>query len=239
VLAGPLALRSQLLGLVAATLLAAAALALTACGGDDEESGGEERGQGATGAVQPAEGECRDARKPRPRRVREQPAPRFRLDREKTYVAKVETSCGDFEIELDSEHAPRTGGSFVTLARKGFYDGLSFHRIVTGFVIQGGDPRGNGTGGPGYTVRERPPSDVVYSEGVVAMAKTEVEPPGTSGSQFFVVTSNDAALQPIYAYLGKVTKGLETVHRIEEVPAGPDEQPVRPVVIERIRISVR
>jgi cyclophilin family peptidyl-prolyl cis-trans isomerase len=105
-------------------------------------------------------------------------------------------------------------------------------------VIQGGDPTGTGSGGPGYSVREPPPSDIVYSEGVVAMAKAGNEPPGTSGSQFFVVTS-DSTLPPDYALLGDVTKGLDVVHRIEEVPAGPDERPVQPIVIKRIDISVK
>jgi cyclophilin family peptidyl-prolyl cis-trans isomerase len=150
----------------------------------------------------------------------------------------VVTSCGTFKIELDSKQAPRTGGSFVALAREGFYDGLTFHRIVRGFVIQGGDPRGDGSGGPGYSVTERPPDDVAYSEGVVAMAKTEADPPGRSGSQFFVVTSPSAPLEPVYALLGEVTDGLDVVHAIEQVPAGPDEKPVDPVAIEKVTIEV-
>ena len=148
------------------------------------------------------------------------------------------TSCGTFDIELDSKQAPITGGSFVSLVRKGFYDKLIFHRIVTGFVIQGGDPTGTGRGGPGYRVTEEPPSDIVYSEGVVAMAKAGNEPPGASGSQFFVVTS-DSQLPPDYALLGKVTKGMDVVHAIEEVPAGPDERPVSPVVIDKITVSAK
>jgi cyclophilin family peptidyl-prolyl cis-trans isomerase len=148
------------------------------------------------------------------------------------------TSCGTFDIELDSKDAPVTGGSFVSLVRKGFYNKLIFHRIVTGFVIQGGDPTGTGRGGPGYRVREEPPADIVYSEGVVAMAKAGDEPPGASGSQFFVVTS-DSSLPAEYALLGKVTKGMDVVHAIEEVPAGPDERPVSPVVIDKITIETR
>jgi cyclophilin family peptidyl-prolyl cis-trans isomerase len=151
----------------------------------------------------------------------------------------VVTSCGTFEIELDSKHSPRTGGSFVTLAREGFYDGLGFHRIVTSFVIQGGDPLGNGQGGPGYTIREPPPEDTVYSEGVVAMAKTETDPPGTSGSQFFIVTSDDAQLEPVYALLGHVTKSLDVVKRIDLTPAGPDAQPITPILIKKIKITVK
>jgi cyclophilin family peptidyl-prolyl cis-trans isomerase len=229
--------RARLRLLAAALALVAAALLVAGCGDDDGE-GGDQAGSPAV-TTQAAKGECKAVREPKSRKARKQQKPTFELDADKTYVARVETSCGEFEIELDAKTAPKTGGSFVTLAREGFYDGLSFHRIVTGFVIQGGDPRGNGTGGPGYTVTEPPPRDVVYSEGVVAMAKSQVDPPGASGSQFFVVTSDDAALEPIYALLGKVTKGLDVVHRIEEVPAGPDERPVQPVVIDRITISTR
>jgi peptidyl-prolyl cis-trans isomerase B (cyclophilin B) len=222
-----------------AVALIAAALALAACGGDGDKNADQAKGgTGATGATAgESGGSCRPAREPAPKRVKKQSKPSLRLSPDKTYTATVESNCGSFVIQLDSKQAPRTGGSFVTLARKGFYDGLTFHRIVTGFVIQGGDPAGNGSGGPGYTVLEKPRDDVVYSEGVVAMAKTGVEPPGTSGSQFFVVTSDDARLPPDYALLGKVTKGIDVVHRIEEVPAGPDEAPVEPVVIKRIRVE--
>ena len=125
----------------------------------------------------------------------------------------------------------------MSLARKKFYDGLTFHRIVPGFVVQGGDPRGIGTGGPGYKVRERMPDDLVYSEGVVAMAKAGDEPPGTSGSQFFVVTAADANLAPDYALVGEVKDGFDTVRRIELIPAGADAQPVLPIVIKKITIS--
>jgi peptidyl-prolyl cis-trans isomerase B (cyclophilin B) len=169
--------------------------------------------------------------------VKKRKPPSFQLSSERTYTAKVETNCGTFEIRLDAKQTPRTGGSFVTLVREGFYDGLTFHRIVKGFVIQGGDPLGNGMGGPGYSIRERPPQDIVYSEGVVAMAKTGAEPAGTSGSQFFVVTA-DTPLPPDYALLGRVTKGLDVVHRIESVPAGADGFPTKPVVIKKIDVTV-
>ncbi len=147
------------------------------------------------------------------------------------------TNCGEFEITLDPARAPRTGGSFKTLVDKRFYDGLSFHRIVAGFVIQGGDPKGDGSGGPGYTITEAPPQDLTYGKGVVAMAKTETEPAGTSGSQFFVVTGEDAGLPPDYALLGKVTKGQDVVDKIGVAEVGPDEKPLQPIVIRQIRIT--
>jgi cyclophilin family peptidyl-prolyl cis-trans isomerase len=152
----------------------------------------------------------------------------------------VTTNCGSFEITLDAKRAPRTGGSFAYLARKGFYDGLTFHRISPGFVIQGGDPRGDGTGGPGYMVVERPPRSLAYDKGVVAMAKTQTEPAGASGSQFFVVTADSTPLDPEYALVGRVTAGQDVVDRIGKLPSDPStERPRDPVVIRSIRISER
>jgi peptidyl-prolyl cis-trans isomerase B (cyclophilin B) len=147
----------------------------------------------------------------------------------------VETSCGSFEIELDTARAPRTTSSFAYLARQGVYNGTAIHRIEPGFVIQGGDPSGNGTGGPGYFVDEQPPQDLSYTRGVVAMAKSAAEPPGRSGSQFFVVTAADAGLSPDYALLGRVSAGFEVVERIEQLGA-PGGRPRTPVTIERIGI---
>jgi peptidyl-prolyl cis-trans isomerase B (cyclophilin B) len=162
--------------------------------------------------------------------------PSAKLQKGKTYVARVLTNCGEFEITLDPR-SPRTGGSFKTLVDKHFYDGLSFHRIVAGFVIQGGDPSGDGSGGPGYSITEPPPQDLTYSKGIVAMAKAETEPPGTSQSQFFVVTGEDAGLPPDYALLGKVTKGQDVVDKIGVAEVGPDERPLQPIVIRQIRIT--
>ena len=102
--------------------------------------------------------------------------PKERLDKREAYVATVKTTCGTFEITLDAKRAPKTGGSFKHLADEGVYDGTTFHRVEPGFVIQGGDPAGNGTGGPGYSIVEPPPGDLTYDKGVVAMAKTETEP---------------------------------------------------------------
>jgi peptidyl-prolyl cis-trans isomerase B (cyclophilin B) len=181
-------------------------------------------------------GACKDVSAPRPKSIHER-KPTLRLDPARTYLATVATSCGTFVIKLDSKRAPKTGGSFVTLASRGFYDGLGFHRIAPGFVIQGGDPAGNGSGGPGYKIRERPPADVVYSEGTVAMAKAGPEPAGTSGSQFFVVTGANANLPPDYALLGQVTKGLAVVHRIQDLASTSDGPPKKPVVMEKISIS--
>jgi peptidyl-prolyl cis-trans isomerase B (cyclophilin B) len=148
----------------------------------------------------------------------------------------VDTNCGSFTIALDSKQAPKTTGSFVYLVKHHVYDDTLIHRIQPGFVIQGGDPLGNGTGGPGYHVDERPPSDLAYTLGVAAMARTQAEPPGRSGSQFFVVTVPDAGLDPTYALLGKVTTGLDVVERIGRLgtQAG---VPTETVVIKKITLA--
>jgi cyclophilin family peptidyl-prolyl cis-trans isomerase len=150
-------------------------------------------------------------------------------------TATAETSCGSFEIALDAARAPKTTSSFAYLARRGVYNDTLFHRIVPGFVVQGGDPTGSGTGGPGYSVDEQPPQNLSYTHGVVAMAKSPAEPPGRSGSQFFVVTEPDAGLTPDYALLGHVIGGLDAVQRIEQLGT-PSGRPRAPVVIRRITI---
>ena len=164
--------------------------------------------------------------------------PQEQVRRGETLVAAVKTSCGTFEIALDTRSSPKTVSSFAHMAREGLYDDTIFHRIIPGFVIQGGDPLGTGRGGPGYSVDEAPPSDTVYTKGTVAMAKTELEPPGRSGSQFYVVTEADAGLPADYALLGEVSSGEEVVDRISELgdPAGTGT-PLAPVVIRTITVS--
>ena len=159
------------------------------------------------------------------------------LDGSKTTTVGVLTNFGRFDIRLDVKDSPCTTSSFAALVRKGFFDGTHFHRIVPGFVIQGGDPTGTGKGGPGYTVRDVPPADATYTKGVVAMAKTGAEPSGTSGSQFFVVTAADAGLPPQYAILGTVTKGLRVVDRIGKLGNPATERPTRKVVIQRMIVT--
>jgi peptidyl-prolyl cis-trans isomerase B (cyclophilin B) len=153
--------------------------------------------------------------------------------------AVVATSEGSFTIRLDDADSPNTVGSFEQLARKGFFDGTIFHRIVPGFVIQGGDPTGTGGGGPGYTTTDAPPSDTHYTHGVVAMAKTASDPAGTAGSQFFVVTGADAGLPPDYAVLGRVVKGLAVVDRIGKLGDPATEKPTKRVVLRHITIRER
>jgi peptidyl-prolyl cis-trans isomerase B (cyclophilin B) len=180
---------------------------------------------------------CTKVEAPKGKGVGDLKKPTTQLDPKKSYTAVVTTSCGEFEIALDVKRAPKTTASFAFLARKHLYDDTTFHRIVPGFVIQGGDPSGDGTGGPGYTVVEAPPQNLSYTRGVVAMAKGGTEPPGASGSQFYVVTGEDAGLPPEYALLGEVSKGQDVVDTIGTSPTDPStERPLDPVVIESITI---
>jgi cyclophilin family peptidyl-prolyl cis-trans isomerase len=217
-------------------LLLALTLLVAACGEDDDAGDG--AAATPTAAEEAAPAGCEAAEEPEPKGDGDLKKPKETLDGSKTYVATVSTNCGDFEITLDSKRAPKTGGSFKFLADQGFFDGTTFHRIVAGFVIQGGDPQGTGEGGPGYSVVEAPPQDLVYEKGVVAMAKTQTEAAGTSGSQFFVVTAEDAGLPPDYALLGKVTAGQDVVDKIGVAETDPaSEKPLEPVVISSVKVT--
>ena len=221
----------------AAPIAVACALLIAGCGEDDEPAEPAEPAATQTPGPAAAAG-CEAASAPEPKGSQDLPKPKERLKRGTTYVATVTTNCGEFQITLDARSAPRTGGSFKALADQGFYDGTTFHRIAAGFVIQGGDPQGTGTGGPGYSVVEAPPRDIAYENGVVAMAKTDTEEPGTSGSQFFVVTAEDAQLPADYALLGRVTAGMEVVDKIAAVETDPStEQPLEPVVMSSVAVA--
>ncbi|MBK5218295.1 MAG: peptidylprolyl isomerase [Thermoleophilia bacterium] len=180
-------------------------------------------------------GGCKKVEAPEPKEVSFS-KPEQTVEQGEKVNAVVQTSCGTFTIALDTERAPITSNSFAFLAEEGFYDDLTFHRIVPGFVIQGGDPEGTGSGGPGYSVDEKPPANIEYTKGVVAMAKSEAEPPGRSGSQFYVVTAPDAGLPAEYAIVGEVSDGYPVVKRIEE-QGGADEKPKQTVLIESITIE--
>jgi peptidyl-prolyl cis-trans isomerase B (cyclophilin B) len=161
------------------------------------------------------------------------------LDAAKTYDVTLETNCGTFTFQLDQKQSPNAAAAFVDLVDKGYFDDTTFHRIVPGFVIQGGDPTGTGNGGPGFTTVDKPPPDAKYTHGVVAMAKTAVQPPGTAGSQFFVVTTADAGLSPDYAIIGKVVKGLAVVDKIGTFGTPNDEAgtPTEVVVIQKATVT--
>jgi cyclophilin family peptidyl-prolyl cis-trans isomerase len=219
-------------------LLALGSLALAGCGSGGGKSSGETAGAAPTPESSTTATGCERVAKPQPKSVGTLSAPKAPLAAGKTYVATMSTTCGDFQITLDAKRAPRTGASFAALAKSGFFDGTTFHRIVAGFVIQGGDPTGTGKGGPGYKVVEKPPAGLQYTRGVVAMAKTQIEAPGTSGSQFFVVTGQDAQLPPDYALLGKVTGGMGVVDKIAAAQTDQaTEMPIDPIVIKSVAIA--
>jgi len=163
------------------------------------------------------------------------------LDESKTYEIVVDTNKGSFTFELATKTSPCTTASIAGLVQKGFFDGLTFHRIVPAFVIQGGDPAGNGSGGPGYSTVDAPPKDTEYVKGLVAMAKAGNEPAGTSGSQFFVVTGANAGLPPDYAVLGRVTEGLDVVEKIGVLgdPNDPNGTPTERVEIKTMKLENR
>jgi peptidyl-prolyl cis-trans isomerase B (cyclophilin B) len=228
-------------------LLGACALGLAACGsGDDDTASTGATSSGASTAQPPAQAGslpagCRRVAAPKPKSGRER-RPATRLARGRAWTADLQTNCGTISIRLANARAPRTASSFATLVRRGFYDDLTFHRIAGDpasgpFVIQGGDPLGTGVGGPGFSVVEAPPSGTRYTRGTVAMAKTATEAPGTSGSQFFIVTAEDAGLPPEYALVGRVTDGADAVERIASVQTDQNERPVAPVVIQRATLG--
>jgi len=220
-----------------ATLLAVAVV-LAGCGGKTQSAGGDT----ATTAPPPATtttaapAGCKSVAAPKPKPDGGQKAPKTALDPAKTYSVTIETNCGSFTITLDQKQSPHATAAFVSLAKSGFFDRTTFHRIVPGFVIQGGDPTGTGTGGPGFSTIDPPRPTARYTRGVVAMAKTSAEPPGTAGSQFFVVTAADAGLPPDYAVIGTVTTGLPVVMRIGAL-GNAQERPTRPVVISRTSVA--
>jgi peptidyl-prolyl cis-trans isomerase B (cyclophilin B) len=161
------------------------------------------------------------------------------LDDGQAHSVVVKTNKGDFRFDLATKISPCTTASFAGLVQKGFFDGLTFHRIVPGFVIQGGDPEGNGMGGPGYSVVDAPPQDTKYEKGLVAMAKTQTDPAGTSGSQFFVVSGDGVNLPPDYAVLGHVTDGMDVVEKIGKLgnPADPSGTPTEKVTIDKMELK--
>ncbi len=179
---------------------------------------------------------CEDVAAPDPRDAPTLTPPEGTLDPAKTWQLTFETNCGDFTVDLDLALAPETTASLVFLAREGFYDDTIFHRIVPGFVIQGGDPTQTGTGGPGYATLDVPPGSVRYTKGTMAMAKSPLEPAGTAGSQFFVVSADGVNLQPEYAVVGTVSKGLDVVERIGAL-GDANERPTQPVVIRTVTVT--
>ena len=210
--------------IVAFALALALALSLAAAGCGGSSSPGETTETGG----------CEDVEAPAPRDDGGGTAPTERLDPERTWTLTFDTSCGTFVVTLDLDSAPATAASLVSLAKAGYYDDTIFHRIVPGFVIQGGDPTGTGSGGPGYEFANDPVS-VAYERGVVAMANAGRD---TNGSQFFIVLE-DAGLPPDYSVFGRVTSGMEVA---DEISAGPSTggqagQALEPVTMNRVTVA--
>jgi peptidyl-prolyl cis-trans isomerase B (cyclophilin B) len=153
------------------------------------------------------------------------------------YTIEFQTTQGNFTVDIDEELSPCNGDSMLQLAKDGFFNGIAFHRIVPGFVIQAGQSTKTTDGGPGYTTVDTPPADTEYSKGVVAMAKTEADPPGTGSSQFFVVTGDNVTLPPDYAPIGKVVEGMDVVEKIGKLGDRATQQPTEKVVIEHAKAS--
>jgi cyclophilin family peptidyl-prolyl cis-trans isomerase len=158
--------------------------------------------------------------------------PEMAIDPARRYTATIETSAGTMTAELFAAEAPRTVNNFVTLARDGFYEGVIFHRVIKGFMIQGGDPTGTGRGGPGYKFEDEPVKRP-YKRGTLAMANAG---PNTNGSQFFVMHS-DYGLPPSYTIFGKLTDGEEVVDAIATASTGAQDRPLEPVTIDRVTIA--
>ncbi|CAN5602880.1 peptidylprolyl isomerase [soil metagenome] len=159
-------------------------------------------------------------------------APEITIDPARRYSATIETSAGTMTAELFAADAPNTVNNFVFLARDGFYEGVIFHRVIKGFMIQGGDPTGTGSGGPGYQFRDEPVKRP-YKRGTLAMANAG---PNTNGSQFFVMHA-DYGLPPNYTIFGKLTDGEEVVDAIAGAPTGSQDRPTQPVSISKVTIS--
>jgi cyclophilin family peptidyl-prolyl cis-trans isomerase len=172
-----------------------------------------------------------------PGHVEVPPSQRKPLDPNKTYKVVMQTNQGTFTIKLDQKTSPHVAASFAALVRRGYFDGTIFHRIVPGFLIQGGDRTGTGRGYPGYTVVDKPPANTKYTAGLVAMAKTAVQKAGTAGSQFFIVTKGDLGLDPVYAVLGHVTGGMPVVKKIGQLGDLTTEKPTKRVVIQKARLT--
>lgn len=160
--------------------------------------------------------------------------PTMKIDTNKEYITSLKTNKGNFKIKLLAKDAPKTVNNFVFLSRDGFYDGLTFHRVVRDFMIQGGDPSGDGTGGPGYKFEDENLS-TDYEVGVVAMANSG---PNTNGSQFFIMTSDysDGKLPAEYSVFGRVIEGLEVIMKIGETETDESDKPTSPVIIEKISV---
>jgi peptidyl-prolyl cis-trans isomerase B (cyclophilin B) len=159
------------------------------------------------------------------------------LDAGQKRTIEFETTHGNFTVEMNAERSPCNASSMMTLAEEGFYNGITIHRIVPDFVIQAGNSEKTPDGGPGYTTIDPPLPETQYRKGDVAMAKTATEPPGTGGSEFFIVTGTDLQLPPDYAPVGRVVEGMNVVEKIGKLGNVETQQPTEKIVIKRADTS--
>lgn len=159
--------------------------------------------------------------------------PELSIDLSKTYTARLDTSAGSITMDLFAADAPLAVNNFAFLATEGYYDGVIFHRVIDGFVIQGGDPTGTGRGGPGYQFRDEFHSKTTYDRGTVAMANAG---PNTNGSQFFICHQN-VGLPNQYTIFGRVTDGMDVVDAIATAPTGAQDRPQDPVTIDSVAVT--
>ncbi|MFK7691914.1 peptidylprolyl isomerase [Paenibacillus sp. HJGM_3] len=234
--------KSKLLSLL--TLVAAAGLVLAACG---EKNAGKPNPspatvQGGTPAKTPAGTPAATAGQPTPKKWTSMPA--MSIDPKKNYVATIDTTKGKFSVQLYAENAPKTVNSFVFLSKEGFYDNVKFHRIIKNFMVQTGDPAGNGTGGPGYTIPdEYAGTPFKYKTGTVAMANTGQ--PNSGGSQFFICMNDECGglnSLPKYTIFGTVSEGFDVVQKIADTPVragarGELSDPTEEVKIKSITVK--
>lgn len=160
-------------------------------------------------------------------------APKMQIDAKKTYQATLATNMGKIVIELDAKNTPITVNNFVTLAQKKFYDGTIFHRIIDGFMIQGGDPQGTGMGGPGYSIPDELGAGNKNDKGTISMANAG---PNTGGSQFFINLVSNNFLDDKHAVFGKVIEGMDVVEKIGKVKTGAQDKPASDVTIQSVTI---
>ena len=161
--------------------------------------------------------------------------PAMAIDPKKNYAATIETNRGTIEIEFFALDAPITVNNFVFLANQRFYDGVTFHRVIPDFVIQGGDPTGTGRGGPGYRFEDELPKPGQYQIGSIAMANAG---PNTNGSQFFLISGpSGVGLPPAYALFGQTVKGLDVIDAMQQVPTGFGDKPKTDVVINSVTVT--
>ncbi|WP_276564925.1 MULTISPECIES: peptidylprolyl isomerase [Brevibacillus] len=220
-------------------LLLGFALLVTGCGTKTAPAPDQQQNNAASGQTAPSDKKEETAKKPSKQYDK---APEMKIDPNKNYEAVVETNKGSFTIQLFAKDAPKTVNNFVFLANDHFYDGVTFHRIIQSFMIQTGDPKGNGTGGPGYSFEDELKNGHSYDKGVVAMANAG---PNTNGSQFFIGSGNDVKnleARPDFTIFGKITAGMDTIDKIAATPVkanafGENSMPTETITIQKITVT--